>query len=269
MSLRNACLAVPLLALALMISACSSDEPAPESGETAKAKVKAEDADDRPVNVPILEGFKYYVAGPMMKKDPYGRYRITDFQGEVAQPPSRGLIFGVKRDGDRFEYRVWANGRLVGTHKGAIRDGLYWPEYREGYRDQKLVAREYVTNDDEAKLMRLKLEDIDPATGEVIRTSEYAQSYKPPVIPNDEDDDELFAEFEEDDDAATAPAPPAEKAPVAAPADKAGAQPTPGSPAAPAPPEAQPTPGSPAAPPPAGTGAPSAPAAPAAPAQGH
>ncbi|HYB98316.1 MAG TPA: hypothetical protein VEC57_04200 [Candidatus Limnocylindrales bacterium] len=253
-------LAAMSLALAFALAACTSDEKAADPTKptpTAKAdggKPAAEE-DARPRNIPILEGYKYYVAGPVMKKDPYGRYRITDFQGEVAQPPSRGLIFGVKRDGDRFEYKVWANGRLVGAHRGIIRDGLYWPEYREGYRDEKLVAREYVTNDDAAKVMRLKVEDIDPATGEVIRTSEGSQTYSPPALPEDADEGDE-GEGDQGKPAAPAAAAPqpqgaASSAPAAAGAKPQGAAPS-GPAAAPAgpanPPASPPAPAGQAAP---------------------
>lgn len=206
--------ALPLaLVLAFSASACSKEEaPAPgtPAADTAPAAASAPAGGEKSLEkIPILPGYKYYVGGPVMGKDPYGRFRLERFDGEVQQPPSRGMIFGAKREGDKLEYRVWGNGRLLGFHRGTMKNGLFWQEYIEGYRQGALTAREHVVHDDEAKRSKITTEDIDPETGEVIRTKETSISYLPPALPDEMDDDE---EGEEDDtdapeEAAPAPAP--------------------------------------------------------------
>lgn len=183
-----------VLFAALALGGCSGDESAtpesntmnvnPEKGELAK--------------IPILPGYKYYVGGPVMKKDAYGRYRLHKFEGEVEQPPSRGMIFGAKFDGDKLEYKVWGNGRLLGYHRGVMRDEVFWQEYAEAYRKEVLVAREVLVHDDEAMRSKVTSEDIDPETGEVIRKREGLLSYKPIKDPDDPEDG--WFEDEEDDE---------------------------------------------------------------------
>lgn len=187
---------IPIVLLAaLALGGCSGDESAtsesktmnvnPEKGELAK--------------IPILPGYKYYVGGPIMKKDAYGRYRLHKFEGEVEQPPSRGMIFGAKFDGDKLEYKVWGNGRLLGYHRGVMRDGVFWQEYAEAYRKEVLVAREVLVHDDEAMRSKVTSEDIDPETGEVIRKREGLLSYRPMKDPDDPED-EWFNDDEEDEE---------------------------------------------------------------------
>lgn len=181
-------------AVALFGIACSSDpgkEPTAAKPDAA-ATSPASAADARPVKVPILEGYTYYVGGPLLKKDTYGRMRIAKFLGEVAQPPARGMVIGAKSDGDRLEYRVWVNGRAVGVYRGVMREGTFWREYIETFHGDKTVAREFTVNDDAAQLMRIKLEDVDPATGETIRVTERTQTYLAPKLPDlpDEDSEE-------------------------------------------------------------------------------
>lgn len=203
---RCALLVVTLSVLAAF--GCSREEAsAPGASPGAAASAGGDVA-----RIPILPGYTYYAGGPVMKADSYGRYRLSDFLGPVQQPPSRGMIFGAKRDGDNLEYRVWGNGVLLGMHRGRMKDGLYWEDYGESYRDGKLVAREYAVNDDEIRRTKLTTEDIDPETGEVIRTKEASLSYLPPKFDMDDDDEE---DDEEDDEAA--PAPPAASAPAGAP----------------------------------------------------
>lgn len=184
---------------ALAASACSKSEAPPAPASAPAAAAKAPSADDRILKVPVLPGYKYYAGGPVLTADVHGRYRISGFNGEVQQPPSRGMIFGVKRDGDQIEYRVWGNGTPLGFHKGVMREGLYWEEYAEGFRMGKLVARERQTHDDVAKRSKVVTEDLDPETGELIRTKEGFLPYAPPVLALDDADDES-------DDAASAPA---------------------------------------------------------------
>lgn len=203
---RSSTLAV--LTFTLFAAACTSDEGKPPAASPPAAASAADEA--RPVKVPILEGYKYYVGGPVMGKDAHGRYRISDFQGEVQQPPSRGMVFGVKRDSDQMEYRVWGNGKLLAVHKGVMRDGIFWQEYVEGYRDEQLVAREYHTHNDAETRTTIKTEDLDPKTGESIRVREYSVSYQPPVLPSEPGDDADLGS--DDDDAAPAASPPGERA---------------------------------------------------------
>ncbi|MFN2375532.1 MAG: hypothetical protein ABR538_03285 [Candidatus Binatia bacterium] len=213
--------ALPLaFVLTLSVSACSKEEaPAPgaPAANTAPAAASAPAAGDKALEkIPILPGYKYYVGGPVMSKDAYGRFRLERFDGEVQQPPSRGMVFGAKREGEKLEYRVWGNGRLLGFHRGTMRGGVFWQDYVEGYRQGAVTAREHLVHDDVAKRSKVTTEDIDPETGEVIRTKESSVSYLPLAIPNelsglDDDDDE--EEDEEEDgaaaprDAAPAPAP--------------------------------------------------------------
>lgn len=174
--------------LAFSASACSKEE-APAPGAPAAASAPAEGEKALPT-IPILPGYRYYVGGPVMSKDPYGRFRLERFEGEVQQPPSRGMIFGAKREGDKLEYRVWGNGRLLGLHRGTMRDGVFWQEYVEGYRQGVVTVREHLVHDDVAKRSKVTTEDIDPETGEVIRTKEASLSYLPPVFPDEVDDEE-------------------------------------------------------------------------------
>ncbi|HXC50716.1 MAG TPA: hypothetical protein VN634_07530 [Candidatus Limnocylindrales bacterium] len=180
MKKRFAILLPAVLAAALL--GCSKEETsAPGTGATGSTATVAK--------IPILPGFKYYIGGPSLKRDPYGHFRIAKFNGEVEQPPSRGMIFGVKLDGNQLEYRVWGNGKLLAVHRGVMRDGLFWQEYAESYRDEKLVAREHNVNDDSIKRYKQTTEDIDPETGEVIRTKEASISYYPPARMPDDDDE--------------------------------------------------------------------------------
>jgi|GEM_PF-1068988 len=214
---------VRLGALALVVAACAvacSSDPSKDNkgSQTGAVSQQAAAADDlRPDKVPILEGYTYYVGGPLLKKDAYGRERIAKFLGEVAQPPSRGMVIGAKRDGDRLEYRVWVNGRAVGVYRGLVRDGLFWREYVETYRNDKPIARELSVNDDAAQLMRIKVEDVDPLTGETIRVTETTKKYAAPVLPDlpEEDSRQDSAQGNGKADAA-APAQPNQAAPPAA-----------------------------------------------------
>jgi hypothetical protein len=200
--------------------------PAAAPGEKPKGPTPVSEA-DLP-KIPLLPGYKYYVGGPMLSQDKHGRHRIKKFMDEVAQPPSRGMVFGAKQDGDKLEYKVWGNGRILALHRGTMREGLYWDEYVEAYKSGKLVARETITHDDATKTSKVVTEEFDYETGEPIRTKDMTISYSPPVLP---DEDE-----EEDEDAPAGEAPKADApAPVApAPAAPGAAAPAPAAPAAPA-----------------------------------
>lgn len=178
---------------ALAVTACSEPQTPPAKSSSAAA-AKSPATDDTVLKVPVLPGYKYYVGGPTMSQDSYGRFRISGFNGEVQQPPSRGMVFGVKLEGDQMEYRVWGNGTPLGSHKGRMRDGVYWEDSSEGFRMGKLVARERQVHDDAAKRTKVITEDLDPENGELIRTKEAFVAYEPPVI---EDNDGFFDEEEE------------------------------------------------------------------------
>lgn len=182
------------VALAALVAACSREEAAaPEAKAPAAAApaAAAKPAAEAEVpKIPMLPGYEYYAGGPSLKRDAYGRFRIASFNGKVDQPPSRGMIFGVKREGDQLEYRVWANGALAALHRGTMREGLFWQDYVENYRGGKLTAREKDTHNDATRTSHIVVEDIDPENGEVIRTRELDHSYLPPAMkPEDMADD--------------------------------------------------------------------------------
>lgn len=226
--------AVPLAALVLFtLASCSKEEaPVPAAPASPTAAAPAKPKGSNPVaeadlpKIPILPGYKYYIGGPQLTADKWGKFRISKFNGEVAQPPSRGIVFGAKLEGDKMEYKVWANGRIVGFHKGTMREGVYWDEYIEGFKNGVVVARENITHDDEAHKSKVITEDIDGETGEVIRTREKFMSYFPP-----KDDPSMKDEDEDEEDAGTAaPAAPGQAAPAApAPAAPGAAAPATGS----------------------------------------
>jgi len=205
MSGTNVRTGVFALALALCALACS--DPAKGPAASQPPSTPAAGADARPAKVPILEGYKYYVGGPLLKKDAYGRERIAKFLGEVEQPPARGMVIGSKVDGDHLEYRVWVNGRAVGVYRGVVKDGTFWREFAETYRGEKPVARETTVNDDAAEVMHIKTEDVDPVTGETIRVTETTKPYKAPELPPLPDDDEEDSDQGGQGKAAPAPRP--------------------------------------------------------------
>ena len=178
---RSVFVALLLAVVVASASGCSKEETAATTGGSADTAASV-------AKIPILPGFKYYVGGPVLKRDPYGHFRISKFNTEMEQPPSRGMIFGVKVDVDRLEYRVWGNGKLLAVHRGVMRDGLFWQEFAETYRDEKVVAREHDVNDDSIKRSKQTTDDIDPETGEVIRTKEASVSYYPPAHLSEDDD---------------------------------------------------------------------------------
>lgn len=205
---------------AVAAAACSKSETPPATPSPVAAAAPA--SESAVLKIPVLPGYKYYVGGPVMSQDAYGRFRISSFNGEVQQPPSRGMVFGAKVDGDQMEYRVWGNGTPLGFHKGKLRDGVYWEDYSEGFRMGKLVARERQVHDDAARTTKVITEDLDPENGEVIRTKEGTLPYAPPVI---EDDDGFFDEEEEQElrqkTQGALVAPGASTAPAAVPKDAA------------------------------------------------
>jgi hypothetical protein len=210
-----------IFAASLLVSACSK-EPDEKPASTAtgterKVTIPEKKTGENFTKVPVLPGYKYYTGGPRLSKDQYGRYRIAGFETEVPTPPDKGMVFGVLRDGDKIEYKVWGNGLLLGYNRGVMKDGFFWKEYAESYRKGHLTAREYYTNLDAEKRTKLVTENLDPENGEVIRTKESYILYTPPVlkIPGQKPGDDELEDFEEEEDGATA-TPPAATPPPAA-----------------------------------------------------
>ena len=163
------------------------------SGDDKEAKPQAAQA-ELPKITPVPE-MKYYVGGPVMKHDSYGRLRLGGFSGEVATPSSRGLLIGYKLepDGKTFDYRTWVNGRAVSKSTGFLDGaGLLWFSNRETYDSEgKIIARQAYTYDDAAKVMHSSVEQLDPVTGAVIQTFKQDMPYTPVEEPDeDEEEDE-------------------------------------------------------------------------------
>jgi len=176
--------AIATLIVLCTFSACSRDEPKKEATPSIEP----------------IEGMKYYVGGPLMKADKYGRFRISGFNGEISAPTTRGLLLGSKvLEGNRFEYRTWINGKLISRSTGFIDDdGLYWYDERFTYHfNGNPIARQELHYDDERKVMLSKLEQLDPETGEIIRTHETEIPYTP--VDDGEDDWDEDEEDEEDE----------------------------------------------------------------------
>jgi len=191
--LATAAATLAVLAAFSALSACSRDEPKPAAS---------------PVSIEPIEGMKYYVGGPLMKADQYGRFRISGFNGEISAPTTRGLLLGSKVDGNRFEYRTWINGKLISRSTGFVDDGgLYWYDERFTYHfNGNPIARQSLRYDDERKVMLSTLEQLDPETGEIVRKHETEIPYTPVDEGDDDwDDDE---EDEEEEPTKTEPASP-------------------------------------------------------------
>lgn len=171
----------------LALSACTSDEAGKQPAESSTSSVATTGGDAPILKIPILPGYKYYVGGPRMGQDEYGRFRVKSFLGEVEQPPSRGMIFGAKAEGDALEYRMWGNGLLLNVQRGKMKNGVFWPDQVEAYRLGKLIVRQNVTYEDDAKRYKVTAQDIDPENGEVIRTTESSHSYYPPAPKEEEE----------------------------------------------------------------------------------
>ena len=118
-----------------------------------------------------IEGMKYYVGGPVLKADRFGRPRLGTFNGEVSAPTSRGLLIGFKRDGKSFDYRTYINGRMVSSSTGFLdEDGLLWYDERFTYDfSGRVIARQTLTYDDASETMTSSVEHIDAVDGEVVR----------------------------------------------------------------------------------------------------
>jgi hypothetical protein len=139
-----------------------------------------------------IEGMKYYVGGPMMEQDQHGRMRVSGFNGEVRKPTARGLVIGFKElDGGRFELRTWLNGSPVTEQFGFIDEaGLFWYDERSTLNsDGVVIVRQTLTYDDEAEIMHSKVEHLDPADGEIVKSYETDLPYADPDEDEEEDDE--------------------------------------------------------------------------------
>jgi hypothetical protein len=147
-----------------------------------------------PVKIEPIEGMKYYVGGPIMKYDKYGRMRLAGFNGEVSNPTTRGLLLGFKKNDDgSFDYRTWLNGAIISESTGFLDpDGLLWYRERVSYdATGAVVVKQKFTYDDERKVMKSTLEHLDPADGTVVKTvSDEVPFTPPPPAPDSEDDSE-------------------------------------------------------------------------------
>lgn len=146
-----------------------------------------------------VEGMKYYVGGPIMKRDKYGRTRLAGFNGEVKNPTPRGLLIGFKENPDgTFDFRTWLNGMIVSQSDGFLDDErLLWYTKRVSYDSEGAVVVDQIFEyDDEAKTMKSTIRHLDPETGEVVQEYQQNIAYTPPPDPDDDDDD--WSDDEED-----------------------------------------------------------------------
>jgi hypothetical protein len=179
-----------LLVATGFLQACTSSDDKSASKPPAVAAIEA------------IEGMKYYVGGPVMKFDKYGRMRLGGFNGEISSPTSRGLLLGFKKNTDAtFDYRTWLNGAIIQDSKGFLdADGLLWYTERVSYDASGAVTvRQKFEYDEQAKTMKSILDHIDPATGEVVKTSTQEIPYAPT-------DAEKQAMVDEDSEGEAAPA---------------------------------------------------------------
>jgi len=167
-----------LVTLVLGSAACTSGEvERPRTSEPVVEKV---------------DGMRYYVGGPIMKSDRYGRLRLGGFNGEVSSPTTRGLLIGIKvDDSENFDYRTWLNGQAVSSSVGFLDDdGLLWYTKRFTYDSNgNVIARQELEYNDDRKVMISLLEHVDPETGETVRSHREEMPYTP-LDDDDDDDDE-------------------------------------------------------------------------------
>jgi hypothetical protein len=177
-----------VLALVLVgIAGCSwfgEEEQAQEAASPAASVV-----------IEPIDGMKYYVGGPRMAEDKYGRMRISGLSGEVKKPTSRGLVIGFKdHEDDRFEFRTWLNGAPV-TKQFGFKDEaglLWWDERSTLNSDGVVVVRQVITYDEDKELIFSTVDYYDPADGEIVKTYNTEHPYNP--------DDTGDGEEEEDSD---------------------------------------------------------------------
>jgi hypothetical protein len=153
-----------------------------------------------------IEGMKYYVGGPMMQADRYGRSRLANFNGEVSAPTSRGLLIGFKVEGKKFDYRTYINGRMVSSSTGFLDDEkLLWFDERFTYDfSGKVIARQTLSYDDASEMMTSSVEHMDAVSGEVVTKIDQKIPYAP-AEDDDEDSDSLFDDEQEEGEGEDAP----------------------------------------------------------------
>jgi len=180
--------AVSVLGVTLLVGGalqgCSkSEERAPTTGSAA-------------TTIEPVEGMKYYVGGPIMKFDQYGRMRLGGFNGEISTPTSRGLLLGFKKNDDStFDYRTWLNGAIITQSTGFLdKEGLLWYTERVSYdANGDITVRQKFEYDDEAKIMKSVLDHIDPESGEVVKTF----TRETPYVPTEEEKAKMFGDGSE------------------------------------------------------------------------
>ncbi len=172
-----------LAVLCLLFSVSCSDSPTSERAANPKIEIE--------------KGMRYFVGGPLISVDRYGRSRIKSYEGEVLTPPSRGVVIGLKQDEDgNFESKTWILGRLVSLTKGLLgSDGLQRPTYKETYSGGKVIWRQWIEYDNAAEKMKIKHEMIDPESGKVVKTNVLEVPMR--VAKKPLEDDEFFADEEE------------------------------------------------------------------------
>ncbi len=159
-----------------------------------------EKAPPEPPKIEARAGWKYYVGGPVMQPDGFGRFRIGEFQGEISKPSARGFLVGVKRDPDKkFQMATWINGLRMMEASGFIgRHGIYFVTHRTALDGQgRVMSKQTLEYDDEHELEKSVLEYFDPETGELVHTSKTQRPYRPP--PDNEDDDDFFGDSSKTD----------------------------------------------------------------------
>lgn len=174
---------VSILAFSFLLAACSSNDDA--------AKEESKASDRAPV-IEKIEGMKYYVGGPILKYDQYGRLRLGGFNGQVSTPSTRGLLIGFKKnEDDSFDFRSWLNGKPFARSTGQVDEaGLLWYEERLSLDGNgNVTMRQKFEYDEEAKIIRTTLEQIDVEDGEVIKSTVQEMPYAPEREEWTEEDD--------------------------------------------------------------------------------
>lgn len=133
--------------------------------------------------IQVEAGYKYYVGGPIMRVDEYGRTRLGGFSGLVLQPTNRGLLVGVRTDAEgTFEFSTWLNGALAQSSTGFIReDGTYWFYERQGYNSKgaAVTKRTFLYNDDR-QVVTTTVVYYDASDGSVLEERSWETPYTPP-----------------------------------------------------------------------------------------
>lgn len=147
---------------------------------------------------------KYYVGGPILKYDQHGRLRLGGFNGQVSTPSTRGLLIGFKKnDDDSFDFRSWLNGKPFARSTGWVDEaGLLWYEERLSLDGNgNVTMRQKFEYDEEAKIIRTTLDQVDVEDGEIIKTTTQEMPYTPEKEEwTEEDDRDMARPLEEDEE---------------------------------------------------------------------